>query len=327
MKKLICMMLLISTLMLSSCSFLDYLSSPIMPTVYIRDTFFENDTWLVVDDQLINKTDGTVCSLEEDPVITNQLAAYAYSACNSYIYDCVFEESSFTLYTFVQPGRQGDDYRKCTLTYGYDGQETERSYADKWSTEAELNKVYEPADAFTFEVKKDGWGRSDESPEGQAILDFVKERYDVPNQAETSSIVGLAKRVGEELWFYAVVSNRHSLGEYPEMGGIHRSEVMSYHPETNEFKTVYEYNKKGKQIIDFDEEGIYVLDTKGNFSYVNFQSGKSTLLYRYEFSDSRYSVEYFAITDGYIGASYTRKSMGRTYFAYQKGGSVITNHS
>ena len=54
------------------------------------------------------------------------------------------------------------------------------------------------------------------------------------------------------------------------------------------FSTAELMNEQTKAIIDpsvdvttlhlilFDENGMYVLDSKGNFSYVDFESGKST---------------------------------------------------
>ena len=60
MKKLLCISLVISMLVLSSCSVLN--EGILMPNIQI-DHIFENDTWLVVEDRLINKIDGTVYSV------------------------------------------------------------------------------------------------------------------------------------------------------------------------------------------------------------------------------------------------------------------------
>ena len=60
MKKLIGIILLISMLTLPSCAILN--EGIFMPSIK-TDQVFENETWLVVEDRLINKIDGTVYSV------------------------------------------------------------------------------------------------------------------------------------------------------------------------------------------------------------------------------------------------------------------------
>ena len=175
--------------------------------------------------------------------------------------------------------------------------------------------------AFSFEIDM-LWKYDKEEYEDaqkQVIIDHAEDIYEAQSK-ETSIVMGLAKPMGDETWFsLAVCQDRSFDSGEPLFGGIRRSEIKSYNSETNEIETVYEYNKKGKQIIDFDENGMYVLDSNGNFSYVDFESNRSTLIHR--LSGYLYS---FYITDKYICAYYGA-AFGGNFFVYKKGASVIAD--
>ena len=100
MKKLLCMILLISAIMLSSCSSLGFGAS--MPDL---ETYaaFENDTWLIIDHFLINKQDQTVCLLEAN-TDTDDLPSkvWGFYYYGPYAYEYIFEESSFKEYTYLK---------------------------------------------------------------------------------------------------------------------------------------------------------------------------------------------------------------------------------
>lgn len=290
---------------------------------------FENDTWLIIDYFLINKQDKTVCLLEAN-TDTNDLPpkVCAFYYYGPYAYEYIFEESSFKEYTYLETAstQSGETlYYECVLTYSYEGKEIERSYIGEPLTEEEMKEAYKTnpsnVNAFYFEIDKlwDNHKEEYENTEKQAILKFAEDLYEDQTK-KSSTVVGLAKQIGDETWFSVVVSNDSDFnsGE-PLFGGISKSEIKSYNAETNEIETVYEFNKKGKQIIDFDENGMYILDSNGNFSYVDYETKKSTLIYK--FSGRIYSFE---ITDKYICAIYG-ESVGGNCFVYEKGGSVIAN--
>ena len=325
MKKLICVLLLISTIMLSSCSSFGFGTS--MPDL---ETYaaFEDETWLVIDHFLINKKDGSVCMLEAntDAALPSDVWAFYYYGPYAYKYE--FEESSFKEYTFLQTAstKGGDTlYYECILTYSYEGSEIERSYIGEPLTEEEMKEAYKTnpsnVNAFCFEIDM-LWEHHKEEYEDskkQAIIDHAEDVYEKQTK-DSSTVVGLAKPMGNEIWFSLVVSNDGDFnsGE-PLHEGIRQSEIKRYNSETNEIETIYEYNKKGKQIIDFDENGMYVLDSKGKLSYVDFESKKSTLIHK--LSGRIYS---FIITDKYICA-YHGAAVDGDVFVYEKGASVIAD--
>ncbi len=326
MKKLLCMILLISAIMLSSCSSLGFGAS--MPDL---ETYaaFENDTWLIIDHFLINKQDKTVCLLEAN-TDTDDLPSkvWRFYYYGPYAYEYIFEESSFKEYTYLKTAstKSGETlYYECVLTYSYEGKEIERSYIGEGLTEQEMKDAYKSnpsnVDAFAFEVDMLWKYHKEEyeDVEKQAILTFAEELYNAQVE-NNSTVMGLSKPMGEERWFSVVVSHDSDFnsGE-PLFGGISKSEIKSYNAETNEIETVYEFNKKGKQIIDFDENGMYILDSNGNFSYVDYETKKSTLIYK--FSGRIYSFE---ITDKYICA-YHGGAVDGDVFVYEKGACVIAD--
>ncbi len=325
MKKIICVLLVILTMMLSSCSFFGFGTS--MPDL---ETYaaFEDETWLVIDHFLINKKDGSVCMLtaNTDAVLPSDVWSFYYYGPYAYKYE--FEGSSFKEYTFLQTAstKGGDTlYYECVLTYSYEGREIERSYIGEPLTEKEMKEAYKTnpsnVNAFYFEIDM-LWKHHKEEyedPKKQAIIDHAEDIYEKQIK-ESSTVVGLAKPMGEDMWFSLVVSRDggFNTGE-PLHGGIRKSEIKSYNSKTNEIETVYEYNKRGKQIIDFDDNGMYVLDSWGNFSYVDFESKKSKLIQR--LSGRVYS---FKITDKYICA-YHGAAVDGDVFVYEKGGRVIAD--
>lgn len=317
--------------MLSSCSY--FLWEEFGTTMPELKTYnaFENDTWLVVDRLLINKKDGSVRRLKED-TDSSVPGVWGFYYIVNFAYKYVFEESSFKEYIFLTPTGTNSGlshkYYECVLTYNYRGEEIERSYIGKPLTEEEMKATYEAkfsnTKAFAFDVYK-GLGFTSEkydTVESQAIVGFIKERYDVNDKANNSIVVGLAKHTGDEIRFSTMLSKfRVTLSRNETvLEGVRKSGITSYNPETNEFKTVFEYNKKGKQIIDFDENGIYILDSKRNLSYVDFESNKTTLIHKFSAG-----IDYLVITDKYICANCAVN--GYTYLVYQKGGSVIANDS
>ena len=327
MKKFIIIILLISMLMLifSSCSSLGFGTT--MPNLEIYKDF-EDNTWLVIDHFLINKKDGSVCMLQANTDANTPEEVWDFYYYGPYAYKYEFEESSFKEYTYLKTAstQSGETlYYECVFTYSYEGKEIDRSYIGEPLTEEEMKEAYKTnpsnVNSFSFEIDMlwDNLEEEYEDTEKHAILNFAEDLYEAQTE-KSSTVVGLAKPLGDEIWFSIVVSKDGDFnsGE-PLFGGISKSEIKSYNAETNKIETVYEFNKKGKQIIDFDENGMYVLDSKGNFSYVDFESGKSTWIYK--LSGRIYS---FKITDKYICA-YHGAAVDGVVFVYEKGASVIAD--
>lgn len=333
MKKLICIILLISMLVLSSCSVLN--EGILMPSIKI-DRTFENDTWLVVEDRLINKIDGTNYWLELDSNITiSEAYDIRRNSVNSYKYE--FLESSLKEHTFVRAYLNNSStavYYECVITYNYEGKEIDRFCIEKALTKEEMQELYKSraldTEAFSFYVLGSGAGRimdrftsitkEETSAEQQAILNFAENLYESQSDGAYYHIDGLAKPMGKEIWFSTSGTNRRdSVKADPLISGIRENQITAYNRETNEFRTVFEYDKKRTQIIDFDENGAYILDSNGKFGYVDFETKKLTAIH--DFS----GVDRIFITDKYICVKYQLN--GYTYFVYEKGGDVIANDS
>ncbi len=326
-KKLITITLLLTVIPMmlttfSSCSSLGFGTA--MPDLEAYQAF-ENDTWLVIDHFLVNKKDGTVCLMKANtdaPVPSGVWDFYYYGP---YAYKYVFEESSFDEYTFLETSstESGETlFCECIMTYSYQGAELERSYIGEPLTEEQMAQAYKtnPSNVATFCFEVDVlWQHQKQEyadAQKQDILHYVEELYQAQSD-KSSAVVGLAKPMGEDVWFSTVVSKDGDFnsGE-PLFGGILQSKICRYDSGTGEITTVFAYNQSGKQIVDFDQNGMYVLDSDGKLCYVDFKSNESVLIH--DFSGRVYSIH---ITDQYLCAVYG--SGGSSYFVYQKGGSVI----
>ena len=328
MKKIICVILLTLTIALSSCSALK--EGILMPNIR-TDRVFENDTWLVVEDQLINKIDGTVYWLKpnDDATLPIGVADFYYGGTD--VYDCEFEESTVKLHTILT---DCSVFYECVFTFDYEGNETDRFYVDgPFSREKALALYQEKTHdvkAFSFCVLDGGYGyisnryksvaKKDTSAEKQAILNFAENIYNEQADEKYYMIDGLAKPVGNEIWFSISGSNRlDSVKAEPLISGICESRIVAYNRETKEFRTVFECNQKRVQIIDFDENVVYILDSNGEFGCVNLETKKTTSIH--EFS----GIDHITVNDKYIFVKYQRN--GYTYFVYEKGGAIIANDS
>ncbi len=332
MKKIIYIFLFLSMLVLSSCSALN--EGILMPNIQI-DHIFENDTWLVVEDRLINKIDGTVYWLEINRNIAIPGVTEFYSDSQN-VYKYEFEESLLKQYTFLRVYAQSLTplYYEYVITFSYDGEEIARSCISDLLTEEEMQKEYanksQGIEDFRFYVFSseagyiwDGFtsiNKEETSAEKRAILDFAENLYKSQNDGSYCIMEGLAKPMNDEIWFSTAGSNRRdSVKADSLISGIRETQITAYNRETNDFRTVFKYDKKKTQIIDFDENGAYILDSNGKFGYVDFETRKLTVIYDFP------GVDTIFITDKYICVKYQLN--GYTYFVYEKGGSVVANDS
>ena len=335
MKKIIAVILLMLSMMLllSSCSFL--YEGFTMQRVRTEHAF-ENDKWLIIENRLINKVDGTVNYLKINEDVTIPGVAYFYSDSDN-VYKYEFGESSLNQYTFLRVYPENSSsvlYYEYVITYGYDGKEIERSCIGEPLTKAEMQKAYynkaTDIEFFDFCVLSSGLGyvwdrfglieKENVDSEGQAILGFCEDLYKTQSNGSYYEIEGIAKPMENDIWFSTAGSNsRDSLRGNPLIKGISETKIFSYNIETKEFDTVFEYDKKKTQVIDFDENGAYVLSYNGKLSYVDFETEKQTEIYKFS------NIDCIIITDKYICVKYALD--GYTYFVYEKGGSVIANDS
>lgn len=331
MKKLIGIILFISILLLSSCSVLNEgICTPSTKT----DHIFENDMWLVVEDLLINKIDGTVYWLELNRDAPLPAGVAEFYGDGMVVYDCEFEESAVKLHTFLRYGVYGSVYHECILTFDYEGKEIDRFYVGIPLSREEAQKLYQEktrdTEAFLFYVIGGGYGYINDrfasiakeyaNTEKQAILNFAEDLHESQSNGDYYIMYGMARPMGDEIWFSTSGSDRRdSVKADPLISGIRENQITAYNRETNEFRTVFEYDKKRMQIVDFDENGVYILDSNGKFGYVDFETKKLTKIYEFPNIDS------IVINDKYFCVKYVRN--GRSYFVYEKGGAVIANDS
>lgn len=312
-------------LVLSSCSVLN--EGILMPSIKI-DRTFENDTWLVVEDRLINKIDGTSYRLELDSNITiSEACDIRRNSVNSYKYE--FLESSLKEHTFLSAYLNNSltaVYYECVITYNYEGKEIDRFCIEKALAKEEMQELYKSraldTEAFSFCImdRFTSITKEETSAEQQAILNFAENLCESQSDGAYYHIDGLAKPMGKEIWFSTSGTNRRdSVKADPLISGIRENQITAYNRETNEFRTVFKYDKKRTQIIDFDENGAYILDSNGKFGYVDFETKKLTAIHDFSWIDRIF------ITDKYICVKYQLN--GYTYFVYEKGGDVIANDS
>lgn len=325
MKKITALILAILSLTLAACTSLWGFGNE-MPD-WGEYKAFENDRWLIINHMLINKKDGTVSRMAENKEAELPKGIWYFYCHEPYVYKYEFGDDSFKEYTFLL-SRENDFhdvlYYECVLTYGYDGNEISREYIGEALTKEKMKKAYinNPSNVghFSFEVDVHGPYCTKEYDKGEnkAVMNYAEDLYEAQKD-EFSTVSGLAKPMAEELWFAVTVSDEthYNSGE-PLFEGIFRSSIMAYNSESDEFKTIYDCNDRGKQIVDFDENGFYTIDSKGRFSYIDYETNESTLIY--DFSERVYS---FDITDEYICATHGKS--GSEYFVYKKSGAVVAN--
>lgn len=325
MKRLVSVFLLLSLLLitLSSCAELKIELGNTMSTVYSQ-TAFENDSYLIIDSMLINKNDKTITPLkiDENAPLPDGIFEWYYYVGNAYKY--VFEESHIQEYIILT---NHVHHQYCIITYDYNGNEIERSYKD-FLSDKELQKAYRTkfdVDSFTYSIKKGFIFLDDrnDTEKNNELLTYVQNQYESTDESNQTTILGLARSIGNELWVSSTFTNyRVTLSrDLNVMDCIKNSKITAYNSETKEYRTVFEYGKKKKQIIDFDENGIYTLDKNSKLCYVDFETEKSTLIHDFK-PDTEY-LEYFVVTDKYILVKY--RVMGNyVYLIYEKGGAVIT---
>ena len=303
-----------------------------MPTLDTQSEF-ENDNWLIIDNILINKTDNKVYLLEADTSATIEGIAdiFYYSP---YTYKVEFDENEFKLYTFLKTYYYPEDalayaFFDCVFTFDYKGHEVDRTYLSELLTEEQALSLYNTrfnkTNVFSFAVdtlfkyKEDNDENSSISK--QKILEHIETLYN-NSKNDINTILGIAKTVGDDVWFSATVSpNGHYNSGNPLLDGIRNSTIKSYNPNSKEIKVVFDYNEKNEAIIDFNEKGLYIFDNNSNLKYFDLELKKSTLIHK--FLGKVYSFE---ITDNYIGANYEDGKIGYYYFVYKKGGNIVANN-
>ena len=143
MKARIFSLLLLLVILLSSCAVFE--KETFMPTVRVGYAF-ENDTWLIIEDRLIRKEDGTVLWLEmdKDQKIPGTYATYVEASAERTAYRYVFNEASFEQYTFLTAygsSYLSTNYYECVVTYGYDGKEIGRTAISGPLTKEEMHSI------------------------------------------------------------------------------------------------------------------------------------------------------------------------------------------
>ncbi len=324
--------ILIFSILLTSCSSLGFGTT--MPTLDMQSEF-ENDNWLIIDNILINKTDNKVFPLEPDTNATISGIDNIYYH-GPYTYGIEFEESVFKLYTFLKTNYYSEEsvefvpvFYDCVFIYDYEGHEVDRIYLSESLTEEQALSLYNTrfnkTDEFSFAVDilwKDH--KEDNQSTSEIEQEILKHIENIYNNSKNSidTISGSAKTINDEVWFSVIISPKgHYNSGNPLLDGIRNSEIKGYNSNTKEIKVIFKYNKKNETIIDFDENGLYTFDSKGNFKYFDIKLKKTTLIHK--FSGTVYSFE---ITNNYIGASYEDGEIGYSYFVYEKGKDIVADN-
>ena len=324
MRKLLCVTLLLLCLLLTAC--LPFREGITMPHVCVG-VAYENETYLVIDDLLICKTDGTVRRLQ------GRLETGAYEGLLPYRY--VLLQDSVEQYAFSPTYSGGSSipyYTECVVEYGYDGTVLRRTEGKELLSRADMEAAYQAAlpdpSAYTYAVLGGSGSiyrglqtlKTEELGERErALLASVESRYG--EQAEYDGpLTGLIRIDGDGLRLSVSGSNRRdSLRAEPLISGIDRSEILAYDADTGECRSFFLYDGGAHQIIDFDALGAYVLSSRGTLGYVDFETDTETEIA--SFRDG--GIDRITVTDRYILVEY--QHLGRSCFVYEKGGSVIAS--
>ena len=328
--------ILIFSILFTSCANLGW--ATVMPQLNINKQF-ENSAWLVIDNLLINKNDGSVCVLSpnKDATILGIDNIYYHGP---YTYKIEFEDDTFKLYTFLQANYYSKEsnefiyvFYDCVFIYNYKGCEVNRMYLSDALTKEQAVALYElrfdETEAFSYEIDILWENHKDEnkSEAQQQVLEFIENLYGNSSK-RIKTITGNAKIIDDEIWFSVnLFPNTHFNSGDALVSGIKRAEIKSYNPGTGEFQSVYKHNKKNEAIVDFDKNGFYTFDSDSNLKYFDIDSNKSTLIYTfpYRMPETTHAVYSFDITDNYICVSYEDGEKGHYYLVYKKSEGIIAN--
>lgn len=323
----------ISSFFLCSCILFDTQ----LPSLYFDDATFENDTWLVWREMLVNKHDGEIYELtyDKDPTIEGMASIYERSHF-SRIYNAEFEEDSFKLYSFLvayyypEPSKELTyAYFETVFTYDYQGNEIERSYLSDALSEQEYlscfkqksNKPY----GFSFQIdyyNKDELESDD--PIEQNVLKYAADTFEQLDDEFDKTVIGTAKAIDDEIWFSIIVCPYRGFDiDVPFVSGVEKSVIMSYNPESKEFRKVFEYKEKNQAIVDFNKTGFYIYDEDENLNFYHIESKTSTNIH--SFSNEKLSLSYFVATEKYIVAKYEAEGRTSGLFVYEKENGIVAN--
>jgi len=322
---LILIIILISLLFSSSCA--RFIGNS-MPSLYIEKNF-ENDTWLVIDNKLINKKTGEVCCiiLSEDDVVKDGLR----DILTPYTYKIDFFQDNFKLYAFLSVDVWDQELKQTKYTYyeraitiGYDGREISREYLGNTLNDEQFDLLYSQnyeSEEFSYNIDY-RWMINTSKPNSaskQKILEYAQKIYEEYKKTKIVGIKGLAKPINDKFWFSITSSDLAQWNSgVAQIAGAKKTEIKSYDPKTDEIETVFEYNRKKTIIVDFDQDGFYTFDSKSNLKYYDFKTKKSTLIHKF----SGHAVM-FEVTDKYI-CTFVRQD-DDYYFVYEKSGKIIAN--
>lgn len=295
--------IILSSLLLSSCRLsANFGVGTRMPDLkFVRE--FENDTWLVIESSLTNKSTGKEYKLSANENATiAEMKDIDTSFHFDYIYKVEFFEENIKLYSFTQGHYYGSDgyltsaYFDGVFTYNYEGEELDRKYLSGILTYEEFKtQYYSNFNEFTYEIddsyimdQKKYFENSSEAK--REILDYAEKIYEKDSNLDTSlseteiqAVVGTVKRIQDEYWFSVTVFPYEDFpGITPIFPYVEKTSIMSYNSETKEFKTIFELEEKEQAIFDFDEKRFFAIDSDMNVWTYDFETKESSLIYTFE---------------------------------------------
>lgn len=307
-KRIISAILVILILLLSISSCYSLFAEIGMPNILIMPTF-ENDTYLIISNKLINKKEKT--SLK---ILPKSLNAEYYCEIKT-IYNVEFFEDYFNVYLSMSdssvPYNNGG-YCDYTVTWGYDGKEIARELTRRDIDIIKLKSKNEIS-FYLSNIPPSTSYYPDKPTEIKNIMDFLNERYKT-DDSKTRYLSSVTTKTNNTVWFSASVSDEIGFPHAnPLINGIDKSEIFTYNSNTKEFNLIYTYNKKNEQIIELDKNGFYTLTTKKKIKYIDLETKKSTNICTLTIGHQN-----IYLTDKYILIE-----SHNDFFLYQKNGDLI----
>lgn len=335
---LLAAVLMICPILFSSCDTLVFGDSP--QFVLFMEAEAENDRYMIWGDLLVDKQEGSICSLKYKDDQFDDYHHYSGYACPTRFQ---FTDNGIIRHTYRAKPKYDQDtgevsyylYYKARITFDYCGQEIERWVSDQALSEEEMLLDWEAqlpmrleSDWFSF-CQEQGSGRpryDDPEEELPTYTDIQQKAVDYAFALEKEVLMnyhltsGVGRMINGRLWFCVKRYNKKGwAGQSAAIQGLYHSMVVCYNPLTDEFERVIEFDSK-EDILVFDDRHILV-EKNGKIISYSYETGKGKQVFDLNYHDSYYMLE---ASDSVLCVSCTAHCHCRVFMTFD--GTVIAEY-